>query len=287
MRLKGRSAIVTGAASGIGHATATLFAEEGARVLAVDRPETGMAETYAGASNIVLCEQDLAAAEAAEAVVAQALDAHGGIDILYNNAGVSGRAKFDEMTDDIWERVIDVNLTAGYRRAQPCLRLKKRRAQNHLYRVGHGTHDSSLGGLLASNRHRWTCAHPDLDLGKHDHGNYVEPGAILTGMTKEGFSDPNIAAIWAKKAALRRLGQPIDWPGGVIPRIRRCWICDGSRSNRGWRPDTSHLKARDAPEQGMPMGALGVTHFMLDEVGVFLPGQFAYGRQMTRWKRPL
>ena len=125
MRLKGRSAIVTGAASGIGHATATLFAEEGARVLAVDRPETGMAETYAGASNIVLCEQDLAAAEAAEAVVAQALDAHGGIDILYNNAGVSGRAKFDEMTDDIWERVIDVNLTAGYkltRAAVPALK---------------------------------------------------------------------------------------------------------------------------------------------------------------------
>ena len=37
----------------------------------------------------------------------------------------------------------------------------------------------------------------------------------------------------------------------------------------------------------MPLGALGVTHFMLDEVGVFLPGQFAYGRQMTRWEQPI
>ena len=44
----------------------------------------------------------------------------------------------------------------------------------------------------------------------------MEPGAILTGMTKEGFSDPSIAAIWAKKAALRRLGQPIDLARAVL-----------------------------------------------------------------------
>jgi len=221
MRLKGRSAIVTGAASGIGHATATLFAEEGARVLAVDRPETGMAETYAGASNIVLCEQDLAAAEAAEAVVAQALDAHGGIDILYNNAGVSGRAKFDEMTDDIWERVIDVNLTAGYKLTRAAVpALKKSAAPRIIFTASvmarmtdyglaaYCASKAGIGGLVR------TLA---LDLGKHGiTANYVEPGAILTGMTKEGFSDPSIAAIWAKKAALRRLGQPIDLARAVL-----------------------------------------------------------------------
>jgi len=221
MRLKGRSAIVTGAASGIGHATATLFAEEGARVLAVDRPETGMAETYAGASNIVLCEQDLAAAEAAEAVVAQALNAHGGIDILYNNAGVSGRAKFDEMTDDIWERVIDVNLTAGYKLTRAAVpALKQSAAPRIIFTASvmarmtdyglaaYCASKAGIGGLVR------TLA---LDLGKHGiTANYVEPGAILTGMTKEGFSDPSIAAIWAKKAALRRLGQPIDLARAVL-----------------------------------------------------------------------
>ncbi len=50
-----------------------------------------------------------------------------------------------------------------------------------------------------------------LELGKYAiTANYIEPGAIVTGLTRENFADPAIAAVWAKKAALRRLGQPID-----------------------------------------------------------------------------
>jgi 3-oxoacyl-[acyl-carrier protein] reductase len=221
MRLQHRSAIVTGAASGIGQATAKLFAEQGARVLAVDRPDTGMAKTYADINNVTVCEQDLRAPEAAQTVVDAALSAHGGIDILYNNAGVSGRAKFDEMTDDIWERVIDVNLTAGYKLTRAAVpALKQSSAPRIIFTASvmarmtdyglaaYCASKAGIGGLVR------TLA---LDLGKYGiTANYVEPGAIVTGMTRGGFADPHIAEVWAKKAALRRLGQPIDLARAVL-----------------------------------------------------------------------
>ena len=86
-RLKDRAAIVTGAASGIGRASAELFAAEGARVLAVDRPGTKLVfEDKA----IATLASDISSQDAPAAIVTRAIDAFGRLDILYNNAGVSG-----------------------------------------------------------------------------------------------------------------------------------------------------------------------------------------------------
>jgi NAD(P)-dependent dehydrogenase (short-subunit alcohol dehydrogenase family) len=87
--LAGKIAIVTGAASGIGAASAKLFADEGAQVLAVDRPESAI---DAGNNAVAALACDITGDDAPKKIVAAALEKFGALDILFNNAGVSGRA---------------------------------------------------------------------------------------------------------------------------------------------------------------------------------------------------
>ena len=111
-RLAGKIAIVTGAASGIGAASTKLFADEGAQVLAVDRPESAIEQTHAGNNAVVALACDITGDDAPKRIVAAALSKFGALDILFNNAGVSGRALVEEMTDEHWDRVNGVNLRA-------------------------------------------------------------------------------------------------------------------------------------------------------------------------------
>jgi NAD(P)-dependent dehydrogenase (short-subunit alcohol dehydrogenase family) len=98
-RLAGRIAIVTGAASGIGAASAKLFADEGASVLAVDLPGSAIDSAHAGNPSIATFAADITDDDSPRNIMAAALAKFGAIDILFNNAGVSGRAFVEEMTD--------------------------------------------------------------------------------------------------------------------------------------------------------------------------------------------
>jgi NAD(P)-dependent dehydrogenase (short-subunit alcohol dehydrogenase family) len=213
-RLAGKVAIVTGAASGIGRATAQLFAAEGATVLAVDRPGSAIDTAHAGVERVVPFAQDVAADGAAEAIVAAALQAGGGqLDILFNNAGVSYNALGELSTDAEWDRVFSVNIRAVFRicrAAIPALRARaavtgRARIINTASVMAERT-DIGLSAYTAS-KHAVAGLSKTLALELGKHGitvNYLLPGAIHT------------AAIWAKKAALRRLGQPIDMARSVL-----------------------------------------------------------------------
>ena len=114
-RITGRVAVVTGAASGIGRATAALLAEEGAKVAALDRAET---EPPAGGIGLTVDLTDKAAVDAALAEVRSEL---GPIDILVNNAGVSLPAAIDGPGyEDSWDTTLAVNLTAQARASRAC-----------------------------------------------------------------------------------------------------------------------------------------------------------------------
>ena len=224
-RLKGKIAIITGAASGIGAATAKLFAEEGAQVLAVDRPESAIATVHAGNTAVSVLAVDITGDDAPRQIVAVAVGKFGAIDILYNNAGVSGRAFVEEMTDEFWDRVNDVNVRAMFRICRAAIPvLKKRAAEKGRARIvntasvmafdtdfGLAAYCASKAGVGGLTR---TLA---LELGKFNiTANYVCPGAIYSGMTQTNFDKPEIRAVWEKKAALRRLGQPIDIARGAL-----------------------------------------------------------------------
>lgn len=216
MRLKDRVAIVTGAASGIGRACAQLFAQEGARVLAVDLPDRGLDTAHKGNTAIVPLDRSIADPDAAQAIVDTTLSLFGSLDILMNNAGIGVNALAEAMTDVQWSRVLDVNLTAQFRLARAAIPHLKASAAGRIINVasvmaegtdyGLAAYCASKAGVAGLTR---TLA---LELGKFGiTANYLEPGAIETGMTKPLWdARPEVAEIWAKKAALRRRGQPID-----------------------------------------------------------------------------
>lgn len=213
--LLGKCAVVTGAASGIGAATAALYAEEGGRVLAVDLPGQGMSETHEGHEHIYVLEQDVRAEGAALAIVDRALENLGGLDILMNNAGVGVNALAEELADEAWDFVQDINLKAPFQLAKAAIPALKTSSAGRIINVsstaalatdwGLSAYSASKAGLGGLTR---TLA---LELGKFGVTvNHIMPGAIQTGMTETGFSDEHIAEIWRKKSVLRRLGDPID-----------------------------------------------------------------------------
>ena len=222
MRLQGRVAIVTGAASGIGQASAQLFANEGAKVLAVDLPGKNLAGAQGGNGNIATLEKSVGDADAARLIVDTAVKTFGQLDILMNNAGIGQNALVEAMTQDQWDRVMNVNLTAQFRLCQQAIPHLKESKAGRIINVasvmaegtdyGLAAYCASKAGVAGLTR---TLA---LELGKFGiTANYLEPGAIETGMTQPLWdARPEVAEIWAKKSALRRLGKPIDLARGAL-----------------------------------------------------------------------
>ena len=114
MRLNGRVAIVTGAASGIGRASAQIFAREGAQVLAVDVPGKGIAEAHEGHQRIATLEKSVTDTDAVEAIIDGAVKRFRGLDILMNNAGVASNALAEVMAIEEWDRAFAVNVRAPF-----------------------------------------------------------------------------------------------------------------------------------------------------------------------------
>ena len=110
MRFAGKVALVTGAASGIGAATAALFAAEGATVVGLDVAE---------ADGVQRC--DVTDRGQVEAAVTRAIAEHGGIDVLANVAGIIRFGRFPDLTPDQWQLQLDVNVTGPYHLSQVAL----------------------------------------------------------------------------------------------------------------------------------------------------------------------
>ena len=142
MRLEGKIAVVTGAASGIGRAVAKRLAAEGAKIVIGDRNADGVRETAqaigGSASALAL---DVADESSCQAIIDHAVSQHGGLDILCNVAGVLDFGRFEDVDRTRWDRVISVNLTGVY---QMC-----RAAMPHLIaRRGNVVNMASAAGLV-------------------------------------------------------------------------------------------------------------------------------------------
>ena len=219
--LEGRAAIVTGAGSGIGEATARLFAEHGADVLAVDLDQGALRRAFGETGRIVPLVMDIATPNAPDSIVETARRTWGRIDILFNNAGVGARTAeghynpVADTTDEHWRRVIDINLTAQFRLTKAALPLLRESAAGRVIMTGSPLADRSYAGVAL-----YTAAKAGLQgftrvlaIEEGVHGvtaNWVEPGGIVTAMPRHTFSVPETRAAWTSRSPIKRLGDPID-----------------------------------------------------------------------------
>jgi len=207
-RLNGRKALVTGAASGMGAATVRRLLADGATVLACDISSEGLAGTFNHIAN-------LADPQAITTLAAAAQSQLGGLDILINNAGVCPVGTLDELTDDQWQFGLDVNLLAPARLSKACLALLKASRAGRVINTGsilsrYG--DAGLGAYAAS-KHAILGFTRSLAMELGPYGvtvNCVQPGCIVTGMTRGMLENGEAADYYRDKSALKRLGQPED-----------------------------------------------------------------------------
>jgi NAD(P)-dependent dehydrogenase (short-subunit alcohol dehydrogenase family) len=187
MRLKDKAALVTGAASGIGRACAAALAREGARVLACDVDETGLAETAKLSPAIVAQALDVTQAAAWAAAVAEAEARFGGLHVLVNNAGLCVSAGVMDTTLGTWRRQNAVNLDGVFLGVQAALPLLERSGGGAIINIssvaglkgiaGLAGYCASKGGVrLFTKAVALECA----AAGKGVRVNSIHPGAIET-----------------------------------------------------------------------------------------------------------
>lgn len=212
--IAGRVAIITGAASGMGRATAKLFASQGAYVAVTDLNQAACDEAAAecgnGARGYAL---DVAKPDEIQHVVAQIAADMGGVDILVNNAGVSSFAPLDDADDydEIWHRAVTIMLTAHQRMVRAALPWLR---QSDAARIVNIASTEALGAtpgdtpyVAAKTGVTGLTRGLAVDLGKEAITvNCICPGPIRTAMTDK-VSDEHKAIYANRRTALRRYGE--------------------------------------------------------------------------------
>jgi NAD(P)-dependent dehydrogenase (short-subunit alcohol dehydrogenase family) len=227
--LEGKTAIITGAASGIGRATALMFAREGAKVVLADLNEEGLGETVDGIAKdggtAVVRATDVGDEDDVKELVDFALETYSRVDILCNNAGITGAMPSveDEDAGD-WRRVLDVNLMGAVFGTKHVARHMRERGSGSIVNIasvagiragGGGNAYSASKAALINFTQTSAC-----DLGKYNvRVNAVCPGLIETGMTKPIFDYAREAGKESKlgyRCELRRYGRPEEIAATVL-----------------------------------------------------------------------
>ena len=203
-----KSAIVTGATSGLGRATALRLVRDGFQILAVGRDADALAsvtaDIKAGGGAAASCVADVTSDDAPQRIVDAALAACGGIDALVNAAGIIASGSVMDTTDDGWDTMMNINVRAPFR-------LLRQAAPSLIARKGAVVNVSSVAGLRAFPgiaSYAVSKAAVDqltrvaaLDLAPHGvRVNAVNPGVVVTNLHRRGGMDPTKYAEFLEKS---------------------------------------------------------------------------------------
>jgi L-rhamnose 1-dehydrogenase len=226
MRLNGKVAIVTGATRGIGRAIAMRFGQEGARVAVIGRDKEKGCETVrlieAAGSQAIFVPADVSDSALVEAMVDAVLDRWGRIDILVNNAAICPFEDFLEMSEALWDQVLDVNLKGYFLCSQAVARVMVEQGiKGRIIAV------SSISAEFGGSQQAHYCASKAginllvksmaISLGPHGITcNAVLPGTVETDINREALSDPEVRDYWLHRGPIGGLGRPEDIAGPVL-----------------------------------------------------------------------
>ncbi len=218
--LTGKSALVTGASGGIGGAIARQLHGQGATV-ALSGTRTGPLEALAAelGERAHVCPCDLSDAAALAALPKQAAEAMGGLDILVNNAGMTRDNLFMRMSDEEWDQVIGVNLTATFRLSRAVLRPMMKQRWGRIIGItsivgvtgnpGQGNYAAAKAGMIGMSK--------SLAAEVGSRGitvNCIAPGFIATAMTDKLNDDQKAKLLGAIPA--RRMGTPDEIASAAV-----------------------------------------------------------------------
>jgi NAD(P)-dependent dehydrogenase (short-subunit alcohol dehydrogenase family) len=226
--LEGRGVVVTGAASGIGRATALKFAQEGAKVLVADLDRAGAEETVKeidAAGGVALAVVgDLSDQQVVDTVVERAMEAFGRLDVLVNNAGIMDRMSALGETDDAeWERVIRINLTAPF--------LLTRAVLPHMLAAGSGSivftaseaglRGSAAGAAYTASKHGIVGLVKNLAVmyrGQGIRANAIAPGPTATSIHVDAGQEAHGPAVIGQLigANIGRLGSAEEQAAAIV-----------------------------------------------------------------------
>ena len=210
--LKGKNVLVTGGASGIGQATAARFLEEGSQVCVLDRSDEARARVVKELPALTAAiDADVASLDEVQAAFAEAVEQMGSVDVLINNAGISIRHDFLNITPDEWDRVLDVNLKGVFYMAQTAARHMVDKGSGVIINTAstagnigyphYADYSASKGGVIGL-----TLA-MSLELAPKVRVNAVSPGYVLTPMQRAEYTDEMLDAV-NRKIPMGRHAKP-------------------------------------------------------------------------------
>ncbi|MFO8018706.1 MAG: glucose 1-dehydrogenase [Promethearchaeia archaeon] len=223
MKLEGKVAIITGAASGIGRAIAKMYGEEGAKVIVTDikeDPREGGTSTHEiinnGGGEAIFIKTDVSSEEDVDKMVEVTLDKFERIDILVNNAGIFNQEKLHKSSFENWKNLLSVNLNGVY--------LCTKKVINYMLKngiEGKIINISSIAGTVGYAESPGYCASKgaittltkELALDYAAEGinvNAISPGVIKTQMTEQFRSNPEMKTFLEQNTPYKRLGEPED-----------------------------------------------------------------------------
>ena len=223
--LDGRVAVVTGGSSGIGRAAAGALARAGAEVVVVARKEQELAATVdeltADGCRAAWVSGDLGTRDGVRAAAEAAAEVFGEPDILVNSAGINLRPPMDELSEEVWDTTMALNLEAPYllgRRFGPgmaergfgrIIHITSQQAHRAFVQSGaYGVSKGALESLARSQAEAWS-----------PHGvtcNTLVPGFVLTPLNERLSSDPEKVAALAARTMVGRNGLAEDFAGAVV-----------------------------------------------------------------------
>jgi len=230
-RVKDKVAIVTGAATGIGRATAQLLAQEGAKVVVTtDANITGAEETVAiinsNGSEAIFIQQDITVEADWKKVIDKTLETYGRLDILVNNAGIMIAKEIENTTLEDWRRVMKINLDGMFLGTKFAIGAMKKNGGGSIINmssvlglVGNFDHTSaysaSKGGIrLFTKAAAVECSKSGLDY--NIRVNSIHPGVIETPMSAPVFNNEEFRKAMEKDHPIGRLGNSMDVAYGVL-----------------------------------------------------------------------